>query len=373
MKSEIKKKAAALTAAGILSLSCVLTAGVPSHAEAGGLGLGDVGTIIQAGAYYAQAKAQLKEAFTYLDTTPEGQQEVLQNAEANAGVDDDPVLLERLGAIMENMTKAIGQVDQTVYDLPYVYFLTPDESFNAACSMGHVMQVNRGAFSLVANDDELAVVLGHEMGHGQAHHVAKANMRRFDRAQLAKIGAEALGGTNLAGIVAGGLYNSSIVHSDKKQEKEADALSWEYMIHSPYNPGATAAVWQRVLEQEGNNEQSGIELWFNPSDHPNHKARRDTYEKKLEEYSGKHVAVQDGEVRVNGKKFVTPAPAGGMSTEERAYFVEGNLATAYHRHYDKEAARAEGNTVMLGEQPILTCVDGDEDVQVLVERLNQDK
>lgn len=64
MKSEIKKKAAALTAAGILSLSCVLTAGVPSHAEAGGLGLGDVGTIIQAGAYYAQAKAQLKAHIT---------------------------------------------------------------------------------------------------------------------------------------------------------------------------------------------------------------------------------------------------------------------------------------------------------------------
>lgn len=62
-----------------------------------------------------------------------------------------------------------------------------------------------------------------------------------------------------------------------------------------------------------------------------------------------------------------------MSTAERAYFVEGNLAAAYHNGHNKQAARADGNTVMLGAQPIMTCVDGDENVQTLVDRLNKNK
>lgn len=98
---------------------------------------------------------------------------MLEKMQGNAGVYDDPQLMEQLGNIMSNMTNAIGQVDKSVYDLPYVYFLTPSEYFNAACSMGHVMMVNQGTFAFTPSEDELAVVIGHEMGHGQAHHVAK--------------------------------------------------------------------------------------------------------------------------------------------------------------------------------------------------------
>lgn len=370
MNGLLKGKAVVLSVACVLSFGGVWMGAQLPRAEAAGLDISDIGSILQAGVGYSQAKSQIRKTYDYLDTTPEGQQKILEMLEASSGVDDDPVLMRRLEKIMANMTVAIGEVDKSIYDLPYVYFVNPDNSFNAACSMGHVMNVNRGAFDLVANDDELAVVLGHEMGHGQSHHVVKANMNRFDKAILAEISSGALGGTALTNAVAGTLYSSSVIHGSKGQEKEADALSWEYMLHSKYNIGATAAIWQRVLENGGNNAQKGIDLWFNPSDHPNHMARRDRYEKNLEEYSGKHVSVKDGVVSVNGKKFVIPAPAGGMSTNERAYFVEGNLATAYHKGYNKEKAYANGNTVMLGNQAIMTCVNDDENVQTLVDRLN---
>ena len=268
---------------------------------------------------------------------------MLEKMQGNAGVYDDPQLMEQLGNIMSNMTNAIGQVDKSVYDLPYVYFLTPSEYFNAACSMGHVMMVNQGTFAFTPSEDELAVVIGHEMGHGQAHHVAKSIVRSTDRALLAQIGSAALGGSELTAIIAGNAYKYSTVHADKGDEKEADALAWEYITHSNYNPGACAAIWQRALEKLGDNAQSGVDLWLNPSDHPNNMARRDRYEKKLQEYSGKHVSVKAG------------------------------LAAAYHNGHNKSAARAEGNTVMLGAQPIMTCVSGDESAQTLVDRLNKIK
>ena len=78
-------------------------------------------------------------------------------------------------------------------------------------------------------------------------------------------------------------------------------------------------------------------------------------------------------VYVNGKKFVTPAPAGGMSTKERSYFVMGNLAAAYHNGHNKAGVTANGNTVMMGAQPILTCTADDEAAQTLADRLNSIK
>ena len=369
-RTTLKKKAAILAALGIFSFSGSFALYAPPQAEAGLLDLGD---IITGGIQIAQARDTMQKYIKALDTTPDGQQYMLEKMQGNAGVYDDPQLMEQLGNIMGNMTNAIGQVDKSVYDLPYVYFLTPSEYFNAACSMGHVMMVNQGTFAFTPSEDELAVVIGHEMGHGQAHHVAKSIVRSTDRALLAQIGSAALGGSELTAIIAGNAYKYSTVHADKGDEKEADALAWEYITHSNYNPGACAAIWQRALEKLGDNAQSGVDLWLNPSDHPNNMARRDRYEKKLQEYSGKHVSVKEGLVKVNGKTFVTPAPAGGMSTAERAYFVEGNLAAAYHNGHNKSGAHAEGNTVMLGAQPIMTCVSGDESAQTLVDRLNKIK
>ena len=79
--------------------------------------------------------------------------------------------------------------------------------------------------------------------------------------------------------------------------------------------------------------------------------------------------LSDSLIKVNGKDFVTPAPSGDMSSAERACFVLGNLAAAYHNGHNKSAVTVNGNTVMLGAQAIMTTVEGDESAQVLADRL----
>ena len=59
-----------------------------------------------------------------------------------------------------------------------------------------------------------------------------------------------------------------------------------------------------------------------------------------------------------------------MSSAERAYFVAGNLSAAFHNGHNTSAATTNGNIVMLGAQPIIQCLDGDESAQVLADRLN---
>ena len=81
----------------------------------------------------------------------------------------------------------------------------------------------------------------------------------------------------------------------------------------------------------------------------------------------------DGIVKVNTKVFTTPAAVGGMSSRERSYFVMGNLAAAYHNGQNKQEVTVDGNTVRMGNQPIMTCASGDEPADTLAQRLRQIK
>ena len=155
---------------------------------------------------------------------------------------------------------------------------------------------------------------------------------------------------------------------------EADNMAFEYIQHTNYNLGACAAIQQKFLELfESSQKSSSLEKIFNPSDHPDSAARRDNYLKKLTEYSGGHVVMKDGTISVNKKLFTIPASTNSMSTMERACFVTGNLAAAYHNGHAKSDAYVSGNVIYLGAQPIMTIEAGDESAQILVDRLNSNK
>lgn len=364
------KKISAAALSAVLGMSLSFSA--VSMPEASAIGLGDVVGIGIGAAQAAQQKEQIMKEYRYLNTDEEGREMLFQKFQNDYGVNDDYELCQRFDTIMANLSAAVAEVDPSINERPYKYFISQDNSINAACGMGHVMMVNTGTFRYM-NDDELAAIVGHEMGHGQKDHMIKSLSSNMDKTLLASIAVAATGGTALANVLGSLTLNQSIVHADKRKEWEADGLAFEYIVHTNYNPGACAAVMQKFIDLMGPQKQNFGEMLLNPSDHPNSEARRDKYAEKLSEYSGKHVTAKNGKVMVNGKDFVAPAPAGGMSAMERSYFVFGNLAAAYNHGQNKGDAHVENGTVMLGLQPILTPVEGDESAEVLAERLNSIK
>ncbi len=356
IKNLRQKLAIGLTAA-VLAMPLSMQVSPAPVAEA------DWGNILGAAIGGVAYSAQLNKEIKYINDTEEGRNEYFAEMKKQYGVNEDWSLNNRLDGIMTNLTAAIGQVDGSIYDKPYQYFINKDDSFNAFCTLGHNMSVNQGLFNYIDNDDEIAVVLGHEMGHGQKDHPAKGAKRSIGPAVLS-----AATGGSVLGNIAANLWNNRGI--TRPMEWEADNLAFDYITHSNYNPGATAAIWQRVIDKMGD-----VSGWQDAaSDHPSNSDRRDNYEKKLQEYSNFHVTVKQNDdtasVLVNKKTFCTPAAYGSMSAKERAYFVEGNLAAAFHNGHNNSAATVSGNTVMLGAQPIMTCVDGDESASVLAERLN---
>ncbi len=358
-----KKKVLSTVTATAVGLS--LTLGTPAVTEAAGVG--DAAIILAQGwALNKQIDANLK----HFNDTEEGRQELYQKFREKYGVCDDYEYNTALDRIMTNLTRGVGAVDPTISKKPYLYFISNQETVNAACSMGHVMMVNVGTFRKITNEDELAAIVGHEMGHGQKDHVAKGQKKHLNKLVVASLAGAAVGGGALTSIVADVVLNNSIAHGDRKLESEADLLGFDYILHTDYNPGACAAVMQKFVEMEIGKNNSSI---FNPSDHPDSATRRDTYVKKLFEYSGKHVTAKDGVVTVNKKTLLKVAASADMSSAERSYFVLGNLAVAYHNGQNKYEATVQNGVVMLGNQPIIEPLAGDESAQIIADRLNEIK
>lgn len=321
-----------------------------------------------------QVKSALSKQIKHYDTTKEGQNEIYQAVTKRTGVLDNEYYNERLASIMNRLSHSIAQTDSSIKTLPYRWYVSPDKTFNAACTMGHVMIVNKGMFDLVSNDDEIAVVLGHEMGHGQKHHVANSTQKKVNVEIGKMVLADTIGGSGLNNLILNTISNQiETVHIDRAAEWEADNLSFGYITGAGYNPGATAAIWQRVMEKYGDNTSDFVGEIFSPSDHPSHQERRDSYAKKLYEMSGKHASVKDGTVYVNGKKFIKPAATYSMSSAERSYFVLGNLAAAYQNGHSKQPATASSGTLYLGPQNIMTPVNGDPSAEELAAQLNKIK
>lgn len=212
------------------------------------------------------------------------------------------------------------------------------------------------------------------MGHGQKHHVANSTQKKVNVEIGKMVLADTIGGSGLNNLILNTISNQiETVHIDRAAEWEADNLSFGYITGAGYNPGATAAIWQRVMEKYGDNTSDFVGEIFSPSDHPSHQERRDSYAKKLYEMSGKHASVKDGTVYVNGKKFIKPAATYSMSSAERSYFVLGNLAAAYQNGHSKQPATASGGTLYLGPQNIMTPVNGDSLAEELAAQLNKIK
>ena len=362
----LKKKFFATATVAALGISFAI--GAPAHVSAANAGT--IGSIIGVFIQGASLKSQARNAVKTLNETEEGRQALYEKFKEQKGVDENPEYKERLDLIMVNLTRGVAKADPTINDKPYLYFVANDDTLNAACGMGHVMMVNRGTFNILATEDEIAAVIGHEMGHGQKDHAAKSVNKEVDKQITAGVISAALGGDVLSSLITQVALNHSSAHKDKKFETEADLLSVDYLAGTSYNVGATAAVMQKFVELSIGKERSTFAAMFNPSDHPDSERRREACAKKISEYGGNHVTVKDGVVSVNKKIFVTPAATSNMSGAERSYFVMGNLARAYHDKQDKFDATVQNGTVMLGKQAIITPVDGDEDAQVIADRLN---
>ena len=305
--------------------------------------------LFQVGAEYAYLNKQV----SYLDNN--GRDKYMGQIKDKYGVNTDPAANAMLARIMTRLSDAVALTDESIVKKPYNYFVNNDKSFNAFCTLGHNMSVNIGAFTkLNFNEDELAFVIAHEMGHGQKNHPAAGVKRALPVSIVAALYASQ--NRNTASSVGAALVSTvgTAKWVTKPMESQADKLAFDYAVAAGYNVGGGAALWQHILEQNGS-KSSGFAELFN--DHPTSISRRNNYNKKITEWSGNQVKVNEdnGLITIAGKPFYTPEKTSTMSPQEQAFLIAGNLSSVFHkgRQYDPVWTNSE-NTLLVGEQPVMS-------------------
>ena len=271
--SRLKKKLAPALGSLLVSASLLLS---PLPAQAFDWG-NAIGSVILVSAQYNMLNKQV----SYYDG--KGRGEYFNQIKDQEGVNEDPAANAMLDRVMTNLSGAIAKTDPSIEQNPYHYFVNDNKKFNAYCTLGHNVSVNIGLFdTLNYNEDELAFVLGHELGHGEKHDPANGIKRTFPIALLAAVAEsqsdtlQAIGTSLLANLGSAKLVTLPM-------EKRADILGFTYATEAGYNPGAGSALWQRVIEKMGNNRETFLGTIFMPSDHPNNGSRRDKYTKSSAE------------------------------------------------------------------------------------------
>lgn len=355
---------------GILALCLALAIGLLQPTKIEALSLGSLGGSI---ASTATEQQKVRESLDYYENA--GRNELFAEIKRSDGVITDPYLNNELSSIMTRLTNAAAKTEPSIKDKPYNYFINPQTVFNAYCTLGHNISVNVGVFSFFDNDeDKVAAVVAHELVHGQKNHPINGAKKKMTVEFVQKVaGSQMSGGSKLAVDVVA--TNAKAVGVTKPNEWEADNIAFGYLTDAGYNPGAPAAVWQRVIDKMSSGSKGFFDDILNPSTHPGEKERRDNYAKKLAEYSNNKVTVNaaTGEIKVNNKPFMKPAGFGNMSGLERSYLVAGKLAKVYHSKEPLAQARNDNGVVRLGDLAIVQPGSADTSADELVKILNEIK
>ena len=138
---------------------------------------------------------------------------------------------------------------------------------NAYCLPGGKIVVYTGILPLTGNDAGLATVLGHEVAHATAEHVAE----RIERQHLTEVAAAIIAGgvavtpagyIRVRALLGIGGSAASLPFS-RSQESEADHIGLVYMARAGYNPREAVAFWKRMLRASKGKEPPEF-----ASDHP---------------------------------------------------------------------------------------------------------
>lgn len=164
------------------------------------------------------------------------------------GIVDDPDLAAYVSAVGGRVAR-----ESPRQEVPYRFQIVDIPEPNAFALPGGYVYVSRGLLAITNSEEELANVLGHEIGHVAARHAAQREAASVPVGVLTWVGAIAAGiiGGGQAAQAVGQLGQTAgaglIASYGRDQEREADRLGQEFAAKAGENPAAMAA-FLRTLE-----------------------------------------------------------------------------------------------------------------------------
>ena len=161
------------------------------------------------------------------------------------------------------------------------------KTVNAFCMAGGKMGIYTGFWEkLKATDDEIAAVMGHEIGHALASHTRE----RMSVGMATGIGVGVLAifaGSRSSDPNAGAYASNSLalaaalaitLPNSREGETEADQIGIELAARAGFDPRAAVSLWKKMAEEGGN----GVEFFSTHPSPENRAQRLDTLVAKVD-------------------------------------------------------------------------------------------
>ena len=152
-------------------------------------------------------------------------------------------------------------------ELDWTFKIVDSPEVNAFAVPGGFIYVNRGLIQRTTKLDQLAGVLGHEIGHVVERHSVE-QMQKAQQAELG-VGLACILTRVCEGQAAGALINlgagAVFARFSREAEEEADNEAIQNVVRAGIHPDGIPGMFEILLE-ERNRSPGGVDAWF--STHP---------------------------------------------------------------------------------------------------------
>jgi predicted Zn-dependent protease len=146
-----------------------------------------------------------------------------------------------------------------------------DTSPNAFALPGGKVGVNTGIFTVAKNQDQLAAVIAHEVGHVYAHHHNERITRQMGaQGALQVIGALAgsrYGEGAASAVTQGGSIAAQagfLLPNSRTQESEADVVGQQLMARAGFDPRQAVNLWENMIAASSSRPPEWLSTHPNP-------------------------------------------------------------------------------------------------------------
>ena len=156
------------------------------------------------------------------------------------------------------VTSIVRQLPAEWQGLGWEVALFEDPEVNAFALPGGKVGVDTGIFKVARNQDQLAAVIAHEIGHVVSHHHNERITRQMGTAGALEVLSSLAGaryGEGIGSVVGqgGGIIAQTglLLPGSRVQESEADIVGQQLMAKAGYDPMGAVTLWQNMAAQGG--------------------------------------------------------------------------------------------------------------------------
>ncbi len=194
--------------------------------------------------------------------------------------DNNPQVL-RLRAIAKRILPETPRWNERAKQWKWEVNLINSRQVNAFCMPGGKIAFYSGLLDqLKLTDDEVAMVMGHEIAHALQEHARE----RAAKSEITNLGANVIsqlfGFGNLGNMALGTGAQLLTLRFSRSDETEADLVGMDIAARAGYDPRASVSLWQKMGAISQASAQSGSEFL---STHPSGRTRIAELEKHMPE------------------------------------------------------------------------------------------